>query len=343
MGVQGKYTASFIALAACASSAPAQAETLRLGAHLPAGTDAALDVEAIAVDDLGGSKGSQLAFELKEVLQKARVHDEPWFDVIAIGAGPVDAVIQGGANVDASVIELEPKRERKCDEKDDDGKCIRYRTDVYECTRTEVTFYPDIEVVGQKGRLLYASRDAISREKEICADFGPPPSIREMTDGLVGSFAWRVRNALAPRYYERDYRILERRKGLEKADRKAFKAAVKLTKSDEDAACEAFKALEVNNPTQVSVLFNSAMCHERAGDFDASLAVLERALAVEPKKLMALESVDRVEGWIKAEEQLAKRADILTQRYAAALAAQPTPQSEEGALSAAAPDQTETN
>ncbi len=315
-----KFTNATGAGALCAGLALAatsvHAETLTVGAHLPASTDAGLEIETISVDTLSGSKGAQLAFELKDALQKARAQNETWFEVVAIGATSVDAVIQGSAGIESSVIELEPKGERKCAKKDEDKKCIRYKTTYYDCSRTEVSFYPDIEIIGRDGAILYAARDEISRSKEVCADTGSPPSISEMSESLVSGFAWRVRTALAPRFLEREYRILERRKGLEKADRKAFKQAVKLTKSDQDAACDAFKSLEASNPQHVSVLFNVAICHERNGEFALSLETLQRALAVEPQKLMALESVDRVDGWMRAEDQLAARVEILNRRYA---------------------------
>ncbi len=308
--------ASTLGVGLAVAATPASAETLTVGAHLPATTDAGLEIETISVDTLSGSKGAQLAYELKDALQKARAQNEPWFEVITIGATPVDAIIQGSAGIQSSVIELEPKGERKCAEKDNDNKCVRYKTTYYDCSRTEVSFYPDIEIIAQDGAILYAARDEMTRSKEACTDSNSQASIPEMSDGLVSGFAWRVRSALAPRFYESQYRILERRKGLEKADRKAFKNAVKLTKSDEDAACDAFKALEASNPQQVSVLFNVAMCHERNGEFALSLETLQRALAIEPQKLMALESVDRVEGWMRAADQLAARAEILNRRYA---------------------------
>lgn len=297
------------------AATPAQAETLSVSAYLPADTDAGLPIEAIAVDDIGGAKGAQLGFELKKALERVRVTGEQWFEIVPLGAAPVDVVIQGSASIQSAVIDLEPKRERKCVEKNDDKKCIRYRTNVYECSRTEVSFYPDIEIVGREGELIYTARNEISRSKEVCADVGSRPSISGMSDALVSNFAWRVRNALAPRFLERDYRILERRKGLAKDDRKAFKQAVKLTKTDENAACDAFKALEANNPQHVSVLFNVAMCHERDGAYEESLATLERALAVEPKKVVALESVDRVDGWLRGIDQLNARAEIMHSRY----------------------------
>lgn len=300
---------------AAITSASAQAETLTVGGHLPATTDVGLDVETIAVDDLSGGMGARLSYELKNALERTRVEDQNWFEIVPLGAEPVDAIIQGSAGIQSSVLQLEPKRERECVEKDKDKKCVRYRTNVYECTRTEVSFFPDIEIVGREGEILYTARNELNRNEDVCADTGSPPSVSAMSDALVSNFAWRVRNALAPRFLSREYRVLERRKGLEKADRKAFKEALRLTKTDENAACEAFQALEAANPQHVSVLFNVAMCQERDGNYETSLATLERALAVEPKKLMALESVDRVQSWIRGEDQLIARAEIMGARY----------------------------
>ncbi|KWV92698.1 tetratricopeptide repeat protein [Erythrobacter sp. YT30] len=315
MAIICKTSASFVALAATLYAGTAHAETLRVGAHLPATTDAGLNIETIAVDELRGAKGSQLAFELKETLGQTRVEGEPWFEIVPMNTSAVNAVIQGSASFQGSVVELQPKEVRECEEKNDDDQCVRYRTDIYECTRTEVSLYPDIEVIGEDGYVIHAVRDELRRAIDSCADAGASPSVNAMGDELIGNFVWQVRTALAPRYLQRDYRILERRKGLRKEDRKAFKAAVKLTKTDENDACDAFKELEANNPAQVSVLFNIAMCQEREGDYSASLATLDRALAVEPKKLMALESVDRVRAWMKAERQLREREANMLARY----------------------------
>ncbi|MEL7217039.1 MAG: hypothetical protein AAGK01_01255, partial [Pseudomonadota bacterium] len=171
------------------------------------------------------------------------------------------------------------------------------------------------------GRVLYSDRDEDSSSTDYCTDEDSRPSTRRMTDRLIEALATRTRWALAPRYFRSDYRLLERRKGLEKADRKLFKQGLKLTKSDASAACEVFEGLEENNPQQVSVLFNIGLCHESRREFEAAQDYYSRAENIEPGKWMTSESLERVSKRIEAEEQFAQRKEILEARYAEAEAA----------------------
>ncbi|MCK0128663.1 tetratricopeptide repeat protein [Erythrobacter sp. F6033] len=304
------------ALAAMMTTGLAQAETISVEGYLPASSDAGIELEVIAVDPLDGNQGGKLGFELKKVLERAGVDNNRWFDVAPGRNTPVDAVIQGSADSQSSITQLEDKEVRSCEKKNEDKKCILYKTTYYDCNRFEVSLYPDIELVGRDGEVLYYERDELSRTEDHCDDSGSRPSRSEMTNGLVRSFANRVRRALAPRTYRQDYRILERRKGLEKADRNAFKAAVKLTKSNEDAACEAFKAIELHAPDHASVLFNVALCYERFGDYDMARETYQRALNASPDKPMTLEAFDRVDSWERGRNQVAMRAEIIAARYA---------------------------
>ncbi|MBV7259702.1 tetratricopeptide repeat protein [Erythrobacter crassostreae] len=289
----------------------AHAETISVEGYLPASSDAGIELEVIAVDPLDGNQGGKLGFELKKALERAGVDNNRWFDVAPGRDTPVDAVFQGSADSQSSITQLEDKEVRSCEKKNEDKKCIRYKTTYYDCNRFEVSLYPDIELVSREGEVLYYERDELTRTEDHCDDSGSRPSRSEMASGLVRSFAGRVRRALAPRNYRQDYRILERRKGLEKADRHAFKAAVKLTKIDEDAACEAFKAIELSAPDQASVLFNVALCHERFGDYDMARETYQRALDASPDKPMTLEAFDRVDNWQQGLNQVNMRAEIM--------------------------------
>nr|WP_298926996.1 tetratricopeptide repeat protein [uncultured Erythrobacter sp.] len=311
-----RIVSSAAVLGTVITSGFAHAETISVAGHLPASSDAGLELEVIAIDPLDGNQGGKLGFELKKTLERARVDDDRWFDIAPGRSTPVDAVIQGSADSQSSITQLDDKEVRSCEKKNEDKKCIRYKTTYYDCNRFEVSLYPDIELVGRDGAVLYYERDELTRSEDHCDDSGSRPSRSEMTNGLVRSFAGRVRRALAPRNYSQDYRILERRKGLEKADRNAFKKAVKLTKTNEDAACDAFKAIEINAPTQPSVLFNVALCHERYGEYDLAREAYQRALDASPDKPMTLEAFDRVDNWERGRNQVAMRAEIMAARYA---------------------------
>lgn len=302
-------------LGAAIAGTIAHAETISVEGYLPAATDAGLRLEVIAVDPIDGNQGAKLGFELKQALERAHVDGEAWFDVAPGSNTPVDAIIQGAADSQSSITQLDDKEVRSCKKKDDDGDCVRYETIIYECNRFEVSLYPDIELVSREGEVLYYERDELSRVVDHCDDAGAGPSRSEMANGLIRSFADRVRRALAPRNYSQDYRILERRKGLGKGERNAFKRAVRLTKSDEDAACEAFRALEVTAPQQASVLYNVALCHERFGDYAMARQTYQRALDVSPDKPMTLEAFDRVDNWEQGRNQVFMRAEIMVARF----------------------------
>lgn len=320
MAMRARATTGAVAVSVSLLASAAQAETIAVEGYFPATSDAGIELEVIGIDPLDGGQGSKLGFALKRALEQVRVDGETWFDIPASRNAAVDAVIQGAADDQSSITEIEDKEVRSCVRKDEDKKCIRYKTTFYACSRYTVSLYPDIELVSREGEVLYSARDEMTRSRDHCTDESSRPSQRAMLDDLVDSFAGRVRRALAPRFHRADYRILERRKGLEKADRKAFKDAIKMTKSNEDAACEAFNALEPANPAQASVLYNIALCHERFGEYEAARATYERALAAEPDKPMTLEAFSRVDGWMRGREQLAMRAEIMAARYADAAA-----------------------
>ena len=310
----GVYSIAFMGLVAAAT--PAIAETINSGGYYPANSDAGLGLETIVVESIDGDEGAQATFELKRALDGLQIDGEQWFEVVPVDFEAADAFIRGSAETSSSVTDLEDKKVTTCVEKDDDGKCLRNKVSFYSCSRYSVTFYPDIEILRPDGSVLYSMRDEDRSSADYCNDEDSRPSLQRMGDRLVENFASQVRHSLAPRFRRSDYRVLERRKGLEKADRKLFKQALKLTKSDEDAACEVFKGLEANNPQQVSVLFNIGLCHEAAGDYALAEEFYQRALDVEPNKWETAEAMKRIDQQNAAEEQFAARAEILQARYA---------------------------
>ena len=298
----------------------AAAEVIAAGGYSPATSDAGLGIETIAVERIDGSDGSKVTFELKEALDGLRLDDEQWFEIVPTSAEYVDATFRGSADSNSSITELDDKKVTTCAEKDEDGDCIRNKVSYYSCSSYEVSLRYDIELIGSDGLVLYSVRDEDSSSRDYCTDEDSRPSVQRMTDRLAEALATRTRRALAPRFFRSDYRLLERRKGLEKADRKLFKQGLKLTKSDAEAACQVFEGLEANNPEQVSVLFNIGLCHESRRDFATAETYYARAESIEPGKWMTSESLERVAKRIQAEEQFARRKDILETRYAEAQA-----------------------
>ena len=306
-----------------AFAAPAMAEPIASGGYYPANSDAGLGLETITVDPIDGPEGAKVAYELKQALDGLTIDGEQWFEIVPSDFAAVDAVIRGSADSSSSITELDDKKVTRCVEKDDDGKCVRNKVSYYSCSRYSVTFYPDIEILRPDGSVLHSVRDEARRSTDYCSDEDSRPSVQRMGDRLIENFASTMRHTLAPRFRSSDYRLLERRKGLEKADRKQFKQGLKLTKTDEKAACEVFKGMVESNPQQVSVLFNVGLCHEAAGDYTLAEVFYRRAWDVEPDKWMTDDALKRIAKQQQAEEQFAQRAEILAARYAEAEAEEP--------------------
>ena len=163
---------------------------------------------------------------------------------------------------------------------------------------------PDVRIATRDGRRLYAKSDFLSTAQTYCADSYSQPSADEMLDGLVQQFARNVRLDLAPEYRNEGIRVLESRSGIAKADRKAFREAIKLTKNDPYGACLGFKALEAGNPDDVSVLFNIGLCHEGEDDLDTAETFYRRVLAVEPGKDYAEAGLRRIASRRRADTQM---------------------------------------
>ncbi|TRD10423.1 hypothetical protein FGU71_00070 [Erythrobacter insulae] len=321
-----RKTAGLAMAGAMITGAAVHAETLKIEGHLPAASDAGVEHQIIAIDDLNGAQGAKLGFELKTALERIRVDGDLWFDVAAFGSPGVEAVIQGSGDLQSSVTDVDPKQVRTCETKDAEENCIKYKTTAYDCSRYEMSFFPDIELVARSGEVLYSARDTLKSSTLYCTDEAERPSHGAMANVLIQQFSDRVRDELAPRYLRADYRVLERRKGLSEPDRDAFKQALRLTKSNEDAACDAFRALDEKYPRQASVVFNVALCFERAGEYGMARETYQRALNAEPNKPMTLEAMARVDNWERGEDQLNRRAAFLAAANSAPPAQFPPPQ-----------------
>lgn len=257
-----------LVLAACAIPAgAAQAETLRISGVYPAGSDAAAEVQSIAVEPFGGVDGQRMSYVVEDRLRNATLGGEPWFDVlVAQLAFDSDAVLQGFAEPRFSESRFTEIRQ-VCDERDDRDECITYRDVEAQCLRVTATFEPDMRLVARGGGVLWSFDGRRSGELRYCPDFDPRPDFEPMIEDWIGQIADQTRAALAPRYRVRDIRIMESRRGLDRDTRRTFRDAVALTESDERAACEVFEELFQANPDQPSLMFNTGLCAEQAGNF----------------------------------------------------------------------------
>ncbi|WP_209347370.1 hypothetical protein [Pontixanthobacter sp. CEM42] len=300
-----RLSAGFLAIACAGLSAgAANAETLPVAGIYPAGNDAAASVNSIAIENFGGDKGSSLSFAISDALEGAVLYGEPYFQIFASDDGNADAILRGEANGEAVETELDDRKVTKCEKKDKDKKCIKEKVTYYACSRLDVRLYPQIRLIGADGREIYRKRDSLSASEDYCADDSSTPSIEEMLDGMVNSFARTVRYDLAPVYRNQDIRVLESRKGMTGDAKNAFRSAVKLTKTDIKASCDGFRALESSDPEHVSVLFNIGLCAEGEGELDLAADYYRRTLAAEPGKDYAESGLRRIGRRERANTQL---------------------------------------
>ncbi len=285
-------------------SAPAIAEVLPVAGIYPARVDDAAAIQTIAIENFGGDKGVALSFAITDRLENVVIEGAPYFQLVPTSDASVDAVMRGSAGTEALETELDDKRVTNCTKRDKEKKCLREEVSVYECSELNVTLYPRIRLIASDGTEIYSKRDRLSASEKYCSDESSIPSVESMLDGLVSSFAGTVRYDLAPVFRNQTFRILEKRKGLSKEDRKLFKQAVKLTKSDIGKSCEMFGALEQTNPDHTSILFNIGLCAEGKGDLDAAEHYYQRVLELEPGKDYPTSGLQRIADRDRAEAQL---------------------------------------
>jgi hypothetical protein len=218
--------------------------------------------------------------------------------------GDADAVMRGIAEVEWRDRDNGTKQIEECALRDDRGKCTEKTKVTIPCRAREVTLRPEVRLVSRSGELLYGKGDALVTSRRFCKDEPGNPPVDPMIAELAGQFASAVRADLAPTYRREAIRVLESREGMSKTDAAAFRAALRLTKTDIPGACRAFAALETTNPQSVTILFNIGLCREAEGELAISERLYSDVLALKPGKLEAIEGLARIASRARAERQL---------------------------------------
>jgi len=314
-----------IGTAAALCTGAAQAETVPVEGIYAAGTDAPSRARSIAIAGFAGRGGERLAFAIDTALRGAVVEGRPWFDLTfsepprgttytydrdadpAAYSGGADAVMRGIAEVEWRDRDDGTKEVEECVDRDDRGKCSEKKKVDIPCRMREVTLRPEVRLVAREGELLYGKGDQLTTSRRFCKDEEGSPSVEAMIAELARQFADAVRFDLAPVERYDTIRVLESRDGLSKPDQTAFRAALKLTKTDVAEACAVFGELKQANPQSVTLLFNVGLCIERLGELDTAARFYEEALALKPGKLEPREGLGRIASRRRAERQLALR------------------------------------
>lgn len=310
------------AVLAASLGGAAHAETLPVEGIYAAGTDAPSRARSIALADFPGRSGERLAFAIDSALRGAIIEGRPYFaltftapafgdrytydggaDPRGGGNGGVEAVMRGIAEATWRDVDAGTKDGEECD-KYSGSICISKRKVTYICSARELTFRPEVRLVSRQGEMLYAKADTLTLSRRYCEDERGPPSGDSMIEELAGRFALAVRLDIAPQYRVDDIRVFEGRDGIAKEDREAFKAAVRLTKTDIAGACRAYSELEARNPGDVSLVFNIGLCHESAGDLEDAAERYRAVLGMKRGRLEAQAGLERIASRLRAERQM---------------------------------------
>lgn len=316
-------------IAASCGLAPAHAETIPVEGVYAARVTLPPDAQRILIDRFGGDLGPDVELALSDTLGRAIIRGEPYFDLItpnALRGGLVevegndgttthrplvpDAELRGSVRSEVFERRAEPRKERVCVERNDDGDCTEREEVDVACWELVVRVDPRIVMNSASGERLYSHDASRTKAQQFCASDDEGPSSLEMANEIVDEIAQDVRLDLAPTQTRQDIRVMERRRDLRREDRDAFREAVRATKESIEAACAGFDALEVTNPDHVSVLFNIGLCLESGGELDQAADYYSRALAIDPGRDYPTAGLRRVRSGILAEEQLAQREGL---------------------------------
>ncbi|MBD2842152.1 hypothetical protein [Erythrobacter rubeus] len=326
------------AICAVGASSTALAETLPVEGFYAARADVPAEIDILATEPFGGDWGYGLQASITDLLSQPVVADEPYFQVIPAAlaqrerifvvdpatedeaeqryievagsdSGP-DAVLRGAAHSSISDYSTSPKIRKECVLRDEDDECVEHEEIEIPCRQITVHYRASVTMVAADGSRLYHDDADLESSQTYCEDDHAAPDPDAMIGALAARYIDAVQSDLLPAFRKSDPRLLERRKGLTKQDRRTFKEALRLTKNDPFGACIKFRELEASNPEHVSVLFNIGLCHESEGELDRATTYYERALATEPDKNYPKAGLKRVESRERGEAQLAAKGLI---------------------------------
>jgi len=260
---------------------PVDAETLRVEGIFAATAREASFLPTIGVDAFDGPVGEELGIAIEQQLQALDRTDVPHPKSVPPSLRP-DGMLTGRATIAVDSVDYVETRDR-CEEKKD-GKCVRRVQYRVPCTRRTVNYRADLRLVRRSdGRTLYDGPKTREDSGSWCSDNGIELHVGLTADVMAESIAREVRLDLAPHREDYTVRVQEKRDGLPENLTGQFKHAIRLTKTDPDAACRAFAAIDALAPDQGSTLFNLALCAESAHRYGAAADLYTRARIFAPK------------------------------------------------------------
>jgi hypothetical protein len=250
----------------------AEAETLNMTSLYPARTQGLEKIHSISIEHFQGPYGQELALAAEEQLSSIRFNDRPFFSIMAdYRSNNADAILTGSANVSIEEQPIEEYRSR-CVERNDKGKCTKYANIKVPCIKQILSFEGSYRLSRfADGETLHFVRTPQSDSQTLCkGDDAESRPVAERVRAMVSGMAINLRYALAPEERQEKIRVLESRTGLAKSDWDTFKMAIALTKTDQLAACQQWKALaeqdvRYSNDWPLALSYNNALCDEQKG------------------------------------------------------------------------------
>lgn len=292
-----------------AIATPAAAETLTVPTGRPAVSDSVAALGTIALQQIGGRDGAAAAIAIEDALRDAVPDQQPRLRVVPVGmTADVNAMLYGSVDSNVHTVLTSKKTKEECSKEDKDGTCTEKKTREIPCRTEKLTMQPMLRLTDVNGALLYSDEAALSETKYFCAD-GIPPDWQKVRRGLVARLAARTAAALVPARMQQDIRVLEDRKGLDKAAAATFRNALRQTKHDQDGACRTWRAMAATAGNHPSVAFNIGLCAERDGDLDFARQQYQRVATMGGRRQEADAGLQRIADTIRTERQLATGAE----------------------------------
>ncbi|RYE00737.1 MAG: hypothetical protein EOP61_13180 [Sphingomonadales bacterium] len=264
------------AIAVVAMTGAAQAEVLKVTGEFPARFREASLLHSLSIDRFDGQDGIALANAIERAM--GRTH----FQLMGGRAGRnnAEASLSGAVITDVQENPFK-KKEKRCIEKDKDGKCLKEAEVEVRCRRRAVSVRADLRMVNNNnGRVVYSESKPFRDETSWCEGQNPYRSVEDAVTAGIQQIANDVRYDIAPSVQTYDIRVRESTKGLSKESAKRFKDLVKLTKRDARGACAGWNAMQAEAQGHPSLTFNLGLCAEQRGDYDGALALYRRASQV---------------------------------------------------------------
>jgi hypothetical protein len=299
-----------IAVAVGGLATAAWAETLQMTGTFPAPSRETAMLRSIAVERLSGPDGAQVGATIERALSRQNGNGIAYFDVFYGGrraGGMAEGTLSGAVSsgVEDSYYKQNDKR---CIEKDKDGKCTKEEPVQIPCTLRVANLTADIRIVrNSDGRIVYSAARPLRREARWCKGQNPPSTAEEMIGQMVSEVGETLRADTIPTNSTYRIRILESDKGIPRELNRRFKDAIKLTQRNPAQACQEWSALSGLIPNNGVITFNIGLCAEWSGDLKGAQGWYQAAGPLLGRGNDASEGINRVQRRMIADSDLAER------------------------------------